>query len=75
MVDDTYEYTAPNGSVFKGDVAFVLNHLDSAEASMTDNWRDLFDGMFNVEELTKELRLHDALNYLIDHIDDLAAYL
>jgi hypothetical protein len=74
-VDDTYTYVSPKGDTYTGHVAYVLNHLDSAESSMSDNIPDLFDGSFTAEQLIEELRLYDALNYILDHAHDLAPYL
>lgn len=72
---DPYIYEAPNGETFTGRAAEILNELDSAEAAMNDNFRDLLDGTMTPEDIREEVQLKLAVDYLLDHPKDLAAYI
>lgn len=72
----TYDYDGRDGVTYKGRAAFVLNHLDSAEAAMNDNFRDLTgDAIITDEDVRDEVRLKDAIDYVLDHARDIAPYI
>jgi len=76
IVPDDYTYTAPDGTEYKGTAAYVLNHLDSAEASLCENFRDVrADPVFSDREVMEEAELQRHLDWLLVHHKELAAYL
>lgn len=75
MIPDDYEYIGNDGVTYHGVVAFVLNHIDSAQASCRDNIPDMMDGTFDADALVEEIRIYDAMSYIIDHPGEFAPYI
>jgi hypothetical protein len=75
MIDDSYTYEGNNGVTYHGDVAYVLNYLDSAQAAMENNFRDLLDGSMSEDDVRYEVRLYDAVSYIIDHPQHIAPHI
>lgn len=70
LIPKNYSYVAPGlGPEYKGRIAFILNHLDSAEATLHGKEQDGF-------KLTgAEREVAVGLSMVIDHIETLAALL
>jgi hypothetical protein len=76
LIPEDYAYEAPNGTKYKGEAAYVLNALDSAEASMSENFTDLrFDSIFSDKEVRDEAELLYHISWLLEHPEMLAAYI
>lgn len=75
MIDDSYTYEGNDGVTYRGIVAYVLNQLDSAQASMENNFRDLLDGSMSEDDVRYEVRLYDAVSYILRHPQHIASHI